>query len=147
MNDKRSFENIMDEISSLDSKEEVDGLNDEERSKRCNLKIQLASFLKEEKMMWRQNPREKWLEEGERNTKYFHAMASHRCRINYIEEIVVDNKKIGRNTTLLEAAGAILKICIWRPMIVGQKWTVCHFVVFPMRADTLWKLSSLQKRV
>lgn len=55
-------------------------------------------------MIWRQKSREKWLKEGDRSTKYFHALASYRRRINYIEEIVIDNKKIGGNTALCEAA-------------------------------------------
>lgn len=95
MNDKSNFENILVDISSLDSKEEENGLDEEEQNMKGNLKIHLASYLKEEEMMWRQKSREKWPEEGNRNTKYFHALASYRCRISYIEEIVIDEKKIG----------------------------------------------------
>lgn len=37
-------------FSSLDAKEDEFGLDEEERNKRGNLKLQLASFLKDEKM-------------------------------------------------------------------------------------------------
>lgn len=86
----------------MDNKENEVGLNDEESGKRGSLKLKLESWLKEE-MMWRQKSREKSLEEGDPNIKYFHAFTKHRRRCNFINEVSVDNKKIGGNTELREA--------------------------------------------
>lgn len=83
----------MSKISILDSIEEIVGLNDEERGERGNLKLKLASHLKEEEMILRQKSRQKWLVEGDRNTKYFHVLASHRRRCNYIEEILLITRR------------------------------------------------------
>lgn len=44
----------MAEINLLDSEEVEKVLNDEERIMTGNLKLQLAAYLKEEDMMWRQ---------------------------------------------------------------------------------------------
>lgn len=41
---------------------------------------------------------------GDRNTKYFHVMTTHRRRCSYIDEIWVENKQIRRNSDIREAA-------------------------------------------
>ena len=40
--------------------------------------------------MWRQKSKVKWLNEGDRNSKFFHFLANGRRRSNYVGEIVID---------------------------------------------------------
>lgn len=37
--------------------------------------------------MWKQRSMVDWLQEGDMNTKYFHAKASHRKRVNLVKKI------------------------------------------------------------
>ncbi|XP_077232581.1 uncharacterized protein LOC143869909 [Tasmannia lanceolata] len=48
------------------------------------------SILLHEEISWRQKSRVKWLKEGDKNTAYFHAMASARRRGNRIVSLMVD---------------------------------------------------------
>lgn len=50
--------------------------------------FQLANIIEER---WRQRARCKWLREGDKNTRYFHAHASARCRKNRVE-IIMDER-------------------------------------------------------
>lgn len=48
---------------------------------------ELTTILDQEEVYWRQDARMMWLGNGERNTRYFHACASHRKRINIILQL------------------------------------------------------------
>lgn len=62
-----------------------------ELTRRDSLKMNLTNLLKAEEISWKQKFRERWLQEGDKNIKYFHALTSHRRRSNYISELwVVD---------------------------------------------------------
>ena len=41
----------------------------------------------QEELYWRQRSRISWLQDGDRNTRYFHAMASQRKRNNHIKSL------------------------------------------------------------
>ncbi|KAL4310832.1 hypothetical protein GQ457_01G001810 [Hibiscus cannabinus] len=56
--------------------------------KRC--RSQLWDNLRREEREWLQKSRIKWAVAGDRNTKYFHAVASARRRANYISNINID---------------------------------------------------------
>ncbi|WOK96894.1 hypothetical protein Cni_G05602 [Canna indica] len=47
-------------------------------SSRRTLKVELAEIAMREETMWRQRSRIQWLQEGDRNTRYFHAMTTKR---------------------------------------------------------------------
>lgn len=54
------------------------------------LKKKFSDYLLTENTRWRQRARG-WLKEGDANTKYFHAVANDRNKVNLITEIQIDN--------------------------------------------------------
>lgn len=84
--------NLLKEIGEVDIKEGEDGISREERERREVLRMELANRLHMEEISWRQNPKEKWLKEKDRITKYFHCLASYR-RCNYVDELMIDNSR------------------------------------------------------
>ncbi|KAJ3701655.1 hypothetical protein LUZ61_005360 [Rhynchospora tenuis] len=52
---------------------------------------------------WRQRSRSKWLNSGDRNTKYFHAIATSRMRGNHISKLVVHDNEIKSVTEICKA--------------------------------------------
>lgn len=68
-------------------KEEDGVLNDNDRVNRLNLQEQFCSLILKDEIKWKQWSRNKWLKEGDRNTRFFHSMASARRRVNRITSI------------------------------------------------------------
>ena len=56
--------------------------NGELSSEIRNLKRELNGLLEDEELYWGQRAKAHWLKEGDRNTKFFHAHASDRCKQN-----------------------------------------------------------------
>ena len=54
------------------------------------LRRDLNVLLDKESRMWRQRARTQWLAKGDKNTKYFHAVATQRKRKNFIKGIQDD---------------------------------------------------------
>ncbi|XVE89968.1 hypothetical protein DITRI_Ditri20bG0039100 [Diplodiscus trichospermus] len=53
-------------------------------------KVELWTSYRREERSWYQKSRVRWMQEGDRNTKYFHLMASMRKRVNAIEQLCVN---------------------------------------------------------
>ncbi|OAY65254.1 hypothetical protein ACMD2_16588 [Ananas comosus] len=60
-------------------------------SKRADLKSNLLQILEEEEILWNTRAKQRWLKEGDGNTKFFHAFANGRKRSNTIVAIEDDS--------------------------------------------------------
>ena len=58
----------------------------------CRIKTELNEWLDREEAMWCQRSHLTWLQLGDRNSAFFHARASGRFRMNYINGILDDNQ-------------------------------------------------------
>ncbi|GMI73525.1 hypothetical protein HRI_001021800 [Hibiscus trionum] len=56
------------------------------------LRKKLWACLRKEESIWLQNSRLKWFKEGDRNTHYFHMVASNRRRHNAINSLVIEDQ-------------------------------------------------------
>ena len=66
-------------------------------------KNEIDVLLKFEDTRWKQRAKQSWYRDGDRNTPFFHAWASHRRRVNTIKRVVDGD---GREMTKVEDIGA-----------------------------------------
>ncbi|XP_042980012.1 uncharacterized protein LOC122310200 [Carya illinoinensis] len=59
----------------------------QEHKKIQQAQAEIDKLLEIEEIKWRQRAKQRWLQEGDRNTKYFHQCASHRRLINTIKKV------------------------------------------------------------
>ena len=55
------------------------------------MRAELNELICQEEMYWPQRSRVSWMQHGDHNSKYFHAMASQRRRSNKISKLKVSN--------------------------------------------------------
>jgi len=109
---KEGFEHIdlriksyQEEISKLDLKAQTQALQESDWLRRDALQIQLELWLNRKERFWKQVSRCKLLKEGDRNTKYFHVLASARRQRKFITKLLVEGNEVSE-------APAIKKIII-----------------------------------
>lgn len=96
---------LLHEIGLIDAIKESRPLKEEERGKDNALRVEMLSILKQEEIYWKQRAPVTWLNEGDENTSFFHAVANGRKNRNFIPAVlyanqrVEDNEKIGASFT------------------------------------------------
>ncbi|XP_048493141.1 uncharacterized protein LOC104908756 [Beta vulgaris subsp. vulgaris] len=85
---------LEDQIQYFDNTANDRTLSNTELDKRKSVQIDLWSWLKKKEVYWAQISRSKWLKEGDRNTKFFHTLASIRRQKNFISSVLIDNTNI-----------------------------------------------------
>lgn len=88
---KADMERITKSIVELDRLEEERNLYREDRVERERLRKELQVVVCKEESFWRQRSRINWLKEGDRNTNFFHKVASQRRNSNDIYGLLIDD--------------------------------------------------------
>lgn len=86
--------NLEKKIMSLDSIANGRALDDDELISRKMAQLDLWTWLKRKETYWAQNLRAKWLKEGDRNTKFFHTLASIRRCKNTITNLFINGTNV-----------------------------------------------------
>ncbi|CAL1377121.1 unnamed protein product [Linum trigynum] len=94
---------ILGKVKEIDMKEEESALSEDDLLARSNLKCNLDQLLIMEEISWRQKSREIWLKRGDKNTNYFHKMASYNRRRNLVSNIRVNGVLVEGQEALKEA--------------------------------------------
>jgi len=110
----------MESINLLDLKEESSSLNSEEFEQRSAAKAEWANVCTLEEISWRQKSRALWLQAGDRNTKYFHRVASLHRKFNSLSTIEVEGTRYDTLPAMKDAILGFYKSLFteseaWRP--------------------------------
>ncbi|XP_026405470.1 uncharacterized protein LOC113300482 [Papaver somniferum] len=82
---------ILSEIQTLDGLAENNILSDDELSAQLQHKSDFEKISKMEEISWKIKSKTKWLQEGDRNTRFFISNASARRRYNRIRQLYIGN--------------------------------------------------------
>lgn len=81
---------LLNSLCVIEAKDEEGRLSVVDKEELCKLRSDLILILSQEEAMWKQRSKERWIEEGDQNTSYFHKVSSGRKRRNFIKEVEVD---------------------------------------------------------
>lgn len=90
----RTKKAISEGILQLDILEECQTLSPAQLDQRKLLKSQLQQVIADEEILWKSHAKQHWLQEGNGNTKFFHASANGRRRENAIFTVEDDGRTI-----------------------------------------------------
>lgn len=91
---KECTNKILKGLEKINTKEGEWELTENDLDRRELLIREVANKIHIEEISWKQKTGERWLKEGDRNTKYFHCLASYRRTCNYMEELLIDSHSV-----------------------------------------------------
>ncbi|WMV09897.1 hypothetical protein MTR67_003282 [Solanum verrucosum] len=94
---------ILNQLAALEVIHEHRALTDDEAMQKSNLAIEFEEVARNEEIAWRQRSRIQWLKQGDRNTKYFHRIATAHKRVNSIDNLKVDGMEVTDAKEIKEA--------------------------------------------
>ena len=92
----------LQQVEYWDTVEGERSLTVEELACKKEVKEGYAKWVDLEETHWRQASRELWLKEGDRNTDYFHRMASAHRRANYMDKIKINGVRLTEEQEIRE---------------------------------------------
>lgn len=102
----KCLESTIQEFDELSNKRNLDSQELELQKK---AQIDLWTWMKRKEVYWAQNSRIRWLKEGDRNTNFFHTVASIKRRKNAINSIEIEGEKISSPTRIKKEAVKFFK--------------------------------------
>lgn len=105
---KKLKKDLLQEFDILDTFAESCLLSDVEKSRMCQIREELDFILKQETKAW-QRSRDRFIKEGDRNTSYFHAIASQRRRKKKIVVLDGPSGPVESTSGMLEGASNFYK--------------------------------------
>ncbi|XP_028105624.1 uncharacterized protein LOC114304686 [Camellia sinensis] len=83
-----------EELHEWDLKVESRSLDEQDFKRRREVRSQVWQLSRSKKKLWHQKSRQKWAHSGDKNTRYFHIMASRRQRKNLLDFVVVEGRRV-----------------------------------------------------
>ncbi|WMV15560.1 hypothetical protein MTR67_008945 [Solanum verrucosum] len=91
---KRKKEEILQQLAEMEKTQELRLLSEDELLQKVHLAMEFEEVAKQEEIAWRQRSRIQWLKKGDKNTKFFHRVATAHKRFNSIDTLVVEGNSI-----------------------------------------------------
>ncbi|WMV29916.1 hypothetical protein MTR67_023301 [Solanum verrucosum] len=119
---------ILNQLATLEAIQEQRALTDDEAMQKSNLALEFEEVARNEEIAWRQRSRIQWLKQGDKNTKYFHRIATAHKRVNSIDNLKVDGMEVTDAKEIKEAIQNYYKNLYkeeeeWRPELVLHEAT------------------------
>jgi len=105
---------LVDKVKLLDKKEQQQSLSWADRFERLGVKKELSTVRKSIDIFWRQRAKQQWIEDGDRNTKFFHQVANRRRKFNAIHKIQVDGDFYVDAAATKMRLSTSMRICIMK---------------------------------
>ncbi|XP_078173283.1 uncharacterized protein LOC144567103 [Carex rostrata] len=99
---QKELQGVRDEILRIDKLEEQGPLDQQLFLERIRLREKAFQLANNIEIKWRQRSRCNWLAQGDRNTRFFHAMASSRLRRNLVLSIEENGSLISEQKEIME---------------------------------------------
>src|SRR6266498_2608202 len=109
---RRLKSELREKLKTLDNQVDIAGLTKETWEERNKVELELATLYKAEEIYWQQRGGEKWILEGDANTRFFHGVANGRrrkCQIEMLqtEEGRLQIRKIWWNTFMISIGNCL----------------------------------------
>ncbi|KAG5585966.1 hypothetical protein H5410_046400 [Solanum commersonii] len=88
---KQRKEDILSQIANWEIIQEHRMLTDDEILQKVNLAMEFEEIAKKEEIAWKQRSRVQWLKHGDKNTKFFHRIATSHKKFNTMEQLDIED--------------------------------------------------------